>query len=410
MNIAFVYPNSWEHAYPQFRDDIDRQVWCQSDSIPMKFARALLPFGVKPVIYYLSETARTRAEFVHRSGFTMRRVPVRVGAGTWDREYSLDIIADACRGGHDLLHFISFYRNGRYPDMYDLFALWCAARGQPFVADYHAGNFPGSWQASPVKRLFYAPRRALKAFALRRARRLLVINALEIERLCNPQHPLYYGHRIPRERCVFLPLTVDRAVFQPMEKAEACRLAGLDPARRYLLYVGFLREPKGVQDLVSVMPKVLTGEPRAHLLIAGNGDYEPALRELVRKLGLDAAVTFIGAVAHDRLCPLYNAGEAHVLPSYTEGLPQVILEALACNTPSIGSRVGGIPELLGEAGGRCFDAGNREQLLEAVGDALCGAVKIVPAAREAILARFSLENTGRILFNTYREALGLKGD
>jgi glycosyltransferase involved in cell wall biosynthesis len=162
--------------------------------------------------------------------------------------------------------------------------------------------------------------------------------------------------------------------------------------------------------MIAVMPRLVSEEPRTHLLLVGNGDHEPALRDQALRLRLESAVTFVGAVPHERLCPYYACADVHVLPSHTEGLGQVILEAIACNVPSVGSLVGGIPELLGEVGGALFPPGDTEGLRLAVRKALDGDVRVDPDRRQSILARFSCENAGRILLETYRDALAECGN
>jgi glycosyltransferase involved in cell wall biosynthesis len=405
VKVAFVYPNSWEHAYPHLRDEIDAAVWCVSDSIPMRFARAVQPFGVEPTVYYLSQSARTPATFTHKAGFKMRRIPVRFGAGHWDRECSWRIVRETIGGGFDMLHFNSIYRNYRYPDMYDFFALACRVAGVPFVADFHGGTFPGIFARTRLKRMLNAPRRWLKAFALRQADRLLIINGEEIGRLTDPRHPRYYGVHVSKRRVIPLPVIVDQSVFRPMDRAEACAAAGLDPSRRHILYVGFLREPKGVQDLLAVMPRLAAEEPRLHLLIVGSGEYESALRDRAKQLHVEEVVTFVGPVTSERLPPFYNSAAVHVLPSYQEGLSQVLLEALACNVPSVGTTVGGTPELLGDGVGLLVPPADQEKLAQAIRQVLAGRFSMNPDARSRILKRQSVEHAGQVLRDTYADVL-----
>jgi len=109
-------------------------------------------------------------------------------------------------------------------------------------------------------------------------------------------------------------------------------------------FVGGLHDYKGVFDLADAMAGCAAD---ASLLVAGDG---PARDELASRLGADA--TFLGAVPYEDIPAVYHAMDAFVLPSHTEGLPRVVLEAQATGTPVVATRVGGVPEVIddGETG------------------------------------------------------------
>ena len=108
------------------------------------------------------------------------------------------------------------------------------------------------------------------------------------------------------------------------------------------LAAGNLVKLKGVDIVVQALAQV----PGASLLIAGDGPEEHELRRLVERLGLRARVRFLGAVPHSELCSYYNAADALMLASSREGMPNVVLESLACGTPVVATPVGGVPELI----------------------------------------------------------------
>ncbi|MGH8145751.1 MAG: glycosyltransferase family 4 protein [Rhodanobacteraceae bacterium] len=97
------------------------------------------------------------------------------------------------------------------------------------------------------------------------------------------------------------------------------------------LTVGFLIELKGVHLAI----EALTRDPRVTLLIVGKGPEKPRLHRLAERLGVDARVRFIGAIPHAQLCDYYNAADALIQGSSREGMPNVVLESLACGTPVI---------------------------------------------------------------------------
>src|SRR5699024_2794476 len=103
---------------------------------------------------------------------------------------------------------------------------------------------------------------------------------------------------------------------------------------------------------VDITIKALAEVPGATLVVAGDGPEKAALQQLAVRLKVADRVRFLGPVAHDDLCRYYNAADAMVLASSREGMPNVVLESLACGTPVIATSVGGIPELI-----TCDEAG-----------------------------------------------------
>jgi glycosyltransferase involved in cell wall biosynthesis len=112
-------------------------------------------------------------------------------------------------------------------------------------------------------------------------------------------------------------------------------------------FVGGLQPYKGLADLATALERT-SGD--WHLLVAGDG---PAHESLKGRLGQRA--TFLGSVPYEQVPALYHEFDAFVLPSHTEGLPRVILEAQATATPVIATRVGGVPEVIddGKTGVLC---------------------------------------------------------
>lgn len=137
---------------------------------------------------------------------------------------------------------------------------------------------------------------------------------------------------------------VDLKLFDPVEREAERRHLGL--ANATLISVGNLVEGKG-HDVVI---KALTQLPRTTLLVAGEGPQERALKTLAQTLGVVERVRFLGNVTQQELCRYYTAADVLVLASAREGWPNVLLEAMACGTPVIASRVGGIPEIVAAGG------------------------------------------------------------
>jgi glycosyltransferase involved in cell wall biosynthesis len=113
-----------------------------------------------------------------------------------------------------------------------------------------------------------------------------------------------------------------------------------------ILFVGRLKSVKGVQYLITSMKKIHEEMPDARLILVGDGEERERLAALSIQLGIQQYVQFIGIVPHEKVKTFMQQADVFVLPSLSEGLPIVILEAMACGLPIVASRVGGIPDIL----------------------------------------------------------------
>lgn len=127
-------------------------------------------------------------------------------------------------------------------------------------------------------------------------------------------------------------------------------------ARKGILYAGVLAPLKGIHHLINAFSAIAAQFPAEQLLIIGkeeNRAYAAGLREQARDLGLENRIRFIAHCPQSELAVWMAKSAVLVLPSISEGLGRVVIEAMATGTPVIGSRVGGIPELI-ENGARGF--------------------------------------------------------
>ncbi len=211
------------------------------------------------------------------------------------------------------------------------------AWGAPLVQMFHTlGRLKNSVaqslaEAEPELRI------AEEARIIAGADRIVAANVVERAHLV-----WYYGARA--DRIAVIPCGVDTELFQPMQRAAAKDLLEL-PSEPLLVYVGRLQPIKGLETLLEAMTLVA---PPVRLMIIGGDADEPEnghaayLRERVGALGLDARVRFLGAQPQRRLRLFYAAAEATVMPSYYESFGMVALEAMACGSPVVASRVGGL--------------------------------------------------------------------
>jgi glycosyltransferase involved in cell wall biosynthesis len=174
-----------------------------------------------------------------------------------------------------------------------------------------------------------------------------------------------------------------------------------------ILFVGRIEEIKRVDRVVEAMAHLRSGDTKYRLFLAGDGTCRKRLEEYVLREGLGERITFFGDVAHNELPSYYNMADILVLPSEMEGVPMVILEALACGTPVVASNVGGVPDIVrnGENGFVLDDAAPVR-----VAEAICRADRL-KAGRLTIAASVSHLSTvcfARELKNIIEKARRIK--
>ncbi len=131
-------------------------------------------------------------------------------------------------------------------------------------------------------------------------------------------------------------------VFKPLENKRWLRKELGLPDGFLVLFVGRLTEIKGVRELVSVAEKL----PEVKFVFVGNGPLENFLKTKTKKKN----VIFVGRVDNKLLYRYYNAANVFCIPSqYEEGFGRVVMEAVACGTPVVGAKKGGIPEALDDS-------------------------------------------------------------
>lgn len=154
-----------------------------------------------------------------------------------------------------------------------------------------------------------------------------------------------------------IPGGVDLDRFSPMPRAQARAMLGMKPNQKVVLFVGRIQRLKGLEVLVRAFARL--GDLDARLLVVGGQPgTAPELREisrlqhLVTRLGIEDRTDFVGAVAHEQLPRYYSAADVTVMPSSYESFGLVAVESLACGTPVVATRVGGLTSIVhdGETG------------------------------------------------------------
>jgi glycosyltransferase involved in cell wall biosynthesis len=180
---------------------------------------------------------------------------------------------------------------------------------------------------------------------------------------CNSESALHYQQQYPAiaSKVSLIRNTVDNEVFYALPEAEQDQLRvqrahqmGLPEDTKFILFAGRLHPQKDPLLLVNAIAALQS--PNAHLLIAGHGELADPLKAEIERLGQAQRITLLGAVNPAELAHLHRLSSVFVLTSSYEGLPLVVLEALACGTPIVTTQCGETPKLLTpESGLVCSD-------------------------------------------------------
>ena len=145
-----------------------------------------------------------------------------------------------------------------------------------------------------------------------------------------------------------VPCGVDLSLFRPLDQDSARARLGLN-GEKILLYVGRIEPLKGLELLVETAAQMDTGD-NVRVMVVGadaNGDREiDRVKQLVKERDLEDQIDFFGQVEHNELPLYYNAADVCVVPSYYESFGLVALESMACGTPVVATRVGGLSTII----------------------------------------------------------------
>ena len=143
-----------------------------------------------------------------------------------------------------------------------------------------------------------------------------------------------------------IPSGVDINRFYPIDKNNARTKLGLPKNGNIILSVGSLIPLKGFQTIIAALPNILKKHPETYLYIIGKGQYKKDLINLIDQFDLKNHVVLVGQRPNHELPFWYNAADIFCLASFREGWPNVVMEAIACGTPVVATKVFGIPEII----------------------------------------------------------------
>lgn len=144
----------------------------------------------------------------------------------------------------------------------------------------------------------------------------------------------------------------DLSIFHAKDRAEARQRLNLDVASEAVVYIGRMDAKKGLRELVEAAAKLHQQRPNMHVYMVGEGPDRSLIEAAVRANNATSYIHLMPACSFDEVAIWMAAADVVTLPSYMEGCPNVVLEALACGRPVVATRVGGIPEIMSDECGR----------------------------------------------------------
>jgi glycosyltransferase involved in cell wall biosynthesis len=240
-----------------------------------------------------------------------------------------------------------------------------------------------------------------------------------IDRLCLPRYELVIcvspdlveqalACGTPPGRCVLIENGIDTEVYRRRrDAAEAKRDFDVAPETFLIVSIGRLSEEKGFETLIRSVARLFREGKDVALRIAGEGDLQARLEALIAELGCAKQIRLLGYQADPQR--LYEAADVFALASLREGLPNVLLEALAMGVPVVATRVAGIPRLIEDGhNGLLVDPGSETRLAEAL-DRLHAdgelRERLRQAGRHTVETRYSFAERIRKISALYDELL-----
>ena len=144
----------------------------------------------------------------------------------------------------------------------------------------------------------------------------------------------------------------DPEVFHVRDRAAARVQLGINPSAEAVVFIGRMDLRKGLRELVEAASSIHARRPNLHAYLVGDGPDAPLVESAIADHQAGSFIHLLPGCGFDQVAIWMAAADLVTLPSYMEGCPNVILEALACGRPVVATNVGGIPEIMSDACGR----------------------------------------------------------
>jgi teichuronic acid biosynthesis glycosyltransferase TuaC len=209
---------------------------------------------------------------------------------------------------------------------------------------------------------------------------------------------------ISRDKLKVIRRGVEEEIFSPGDRLEARQRLGLPESRRIVIAVGRLVGVKGFDQLISAFKQLKDNGEDLLGFILGEGELRTSLQRQIDSLGLSDRVFLPGGQQQVRLADWYRAADLTVLSSWSEGVPNVLLESIACGTPFVATDVGGVSEIADPVQDRLVKAGDVRGMAEAI----AGQLKTEPLTTARRFQPMSWGESAELLREEIRACVGVR--
>ena len=280
-----------------------------------------------------------------------------------------------------------------YPDVVGVLVGYCA--GVPLRV---------SWETASHYDIFFDKwhRRILYRLAMKYVSTIVAVSGGTKLSLISRNHISEHKVRIVR-------YGVDLKKYHKKQSDDMRQAMGLQGAFPVLGVVARLDYIKGHSFLIQAVSDIVKKYPKLRCVLVGEGDYRTKLEKLIHELGLTDHFVLLGT--RSDIVDILSVLDLFILPSISEGLPNVILEAMACSVPVVASRVGGIPEIIEHRiSGLLVPAQNTHALSKSILELFDNGRlrrQLGENARKRVQEKFSLEHQIRQFKKIYHDFLSI---
>lgn len=281
----------------------------------------------------------------------------------------------------DKMDCVHIATSGSLATIRDLMVANLLRRGNiPFIYHIHFGRIPEIIRENTVEWKLIKKVISLSA------------RTIAIDKSTKDELSAYFGDKIE-----YIPNPIDlKSLPVPSESTE-----------KTVMYLGWVIKQKGVEELIASWDSIQSVVKDWKLQIVG--PYKKEYVDELRKKHSFENVEIIGEKSHKEAMELLNRASVFVLPSYTEGCPYVIMEAMALKKIIIGTRVGNIPEMLGDNCGILIDVGSAEELKKHLKEIITQADRydnLREAAYEKAKSEYDISRISTKILNMVKEIIG----
>lgn len=168
-------------------------------------------------------------------------------------------------------------------------------------------------------------------------------------------------------KLVYMGVDTKKFSYSHEDRVRVRNILNIPLKHNIILFIGSLLKTKGILELIEAFEYLSMQYGGIHLLFVGEGPCRDSLEKKILEFNLDHKVHLVGMKNHNEIPSWINASDILALPSYQEGLPNVVIEAAACSRTVVATKVGGIPEAVQhQSSGLLVNAGSTEELKNAL--------------------------------------------